>query len=100
MLGAGSLLVACRSGEELGMTRFTLMLAAALVLSTVGVQATQQGQTALRGWRLMDNCSRQAQAAYPDFTADSNAKRDAKLKECLSTYSLPPRQPLAQPGSR
>ncbi len=79
------------------MLRFALMLAAIFVLSMVGADATQQGQTALRGWRQMDNCSRQAQAAYPDFTADSNAKRDAKLKECLNTYGLPPRQPLAQP---
>lgn len=82
------------------MTRFTLLLAAALVLSSGGAKATQQGQTALRGWKQMDNCARQAQAAYPEFTADANAKRDAKLKDCLNIYNLPPRQPLPQPGSR
>jgi membrane protease subunit (stomatin/prohibitin family) len=82
------------------MKRFAFALAATFVLSAVGAQATQQGQTALRGWKQMDNCTRQAQAAYPEFSADSNAKRDAKLKECLNAYGLPPRQPFAQPGSR
>jgi hypothetical protein len=48
----------------------------------------------------MDNCAKQAQTAYPDFSAESNAKRDAKLKECLNANGLPPRAPLAQPGSR
>lgn len=75
-------------------------LVAALVLSAVNAQATQQGQTALRGWKQMDVCAKQAQTAYPEFTAESNAKRDAKLKECLNAYGLPPRQPLGQPGSR
>jgi len=54
----------------------------------------------LRNFKTMDVCARQAQAAYPDFNADSNAKRDAKLKECLRVYGLPPREPLAQPGAR
>jgi hypothetical protein len=40
----------------------------------------------------MDKCSIQAQQAFPDFTAESNAKRDAKLKECLAGQSLPPRE--------
>lgn len=41
----------------------------------------------------MDNCAKQAQAAYPNLDAESNAKRDAKLKTCLELYQLPPRQP-------
>jgi hypothetical protein len=55
--------------------------------------ATQQGTAAIANWKAMDNCARQAQAAFPDFTADANAKRDAKLKECLGASNLPPRQP-------
>ena len=54
----------------------------------------------LGGWRAMDSCARQAQTAYPEFTAEANAKRDAKLKECLNANGLPPRQPLGQPQSR
>jgi hypothetical protein len=48
----------------------------------------------------MDACARQAQTAYPDFNADSNTKRDAKLNECLRVNGLPPRGPSAQPGPR
>jgi hypothetical protein len=55
--------------------------------------ATQLGITAMAYWKIMDNCAKQAQAAFPDFTADAAAKRDAKLKECLEASNLPPRQP-------
>ncbi|MBV9686779.1 MAG: hypothetical protein JO096_06175 [Alphaproteobacteria bacterium] len=80
--------------------RFGLLLVPLLLLSPAGAWATQQGQTTLRNFKTMDVCARQAQTAYPDFNADSNAKRDAKLKECLRVYGLPPREPLAQPGPR
>ena len=82
------------------MNRFAFLLAAVSLLWPLSVGATQQGQAALRGWKSMDSCARQAQTAYPDFSADSNAKRDAKLKECLNANGLPPRAPFAQPPSR
>ena len=40
----------------------------------------------------MDQCAKDAQAAFPDFTAESNAKRAAKEKECLEGKNLPPRE--------
>jgi hypothetical protein len=82
------------------MYRFAVPFVVASLLSAVSAGATQQGQSALRSWKVMDNCARQAQTAYPDFSAEANAKRDAKLKECLNANGLPPRQPLGQPGSR
>ena len=82
------------------MKRYAILVVTALLLQPVGARATQQGQAAMRGWKTMDNCARQAQAAYPDFSADSNAKRDAKLKECLDGNRLPPREPQARPGAR
>jgi len=51
-------------------------------------------------WKSADKCAKQAQAAYPDYSAEANAKREAKLKECLSNGNLPPRQPLSQPPPR
>jgi hypothetical protein len=69
----------------------------ALVLSAGGAQATQSGQAALQSWKVMDVCARQAQAAYPEYSTESNAKRDAKLKECLNANHLPPRQPFSRP---
>jgi hypothetical protein len=66
---------------------------AALVLVSAGsAMATQAGVNAMLGWKTMDSCAKQAQARYPDFTADSNAKRDAMLKACLQQNNLPPRQ--------
>jgi len=67
-----------------------------LALAAAPAQASQQGVVVEKNWKTMDSCTRQAQAAFPDFTAESNAKRDAKLKECLAGRNLPPREPLTQ----
>jgi hypothetical protein len=82
------------------MRRSTFVFVAVFLVGATSAGATQQGQQALRNWKVMDNCAKQAQTAYPDFSADANAKRDAKLKECLNNGALPPREPIAQPGSR
>jgi hypothetical protein len=82
------------------MNRFAIPLVAVSLLWPLSVGASQQGESALRGWKRMDSCAKQAQTAYPDFSAESNAKRDARLKECLDGNGLPPRAPLGQPGSR
>ncbi len=82
------------------MNRFAFPLVAVSLLLPLSAAATQQGQSALRSWKTMDTCAQQAQTAFPDFSAESNAKRDAKLKECLSSNGLPPRAPLGQPPSR
>ena len=82
------------------MNRFGFPLAAGLLLFTATAEASQQGQTVISAWKAADKCAKQAQAAYPDFSAEANAKRDAKLKECLSAGSLAPRQPLSQPPPR
>ncbi len=68
-------------------------------LLTVGlvagpVAATQQGVDAMKRWKQMDDCARRAQTAYPEYTAEANAKRDATLKACLNGANLPPREPL------
>jgi hypothetical protein len=73
------------------MRRFVLPLAAALLLSSVSAQASQLSRLVIGNWKQADNCAKQAQTAYPNFDADSNAKRDAKLKTCLQLYQLPPR---------
>jgi hypothetical protein len=82
------------------MNRFGLPLAAVLLLLIGPAEASQQGQTAVGYWKAADKCAKQAQAAYPDYSAEANAKRDAKLKECLNGGNLAPRQPLSQPPPR
>jgi len=78
------------------MKRRALVLSV-LLLTPAAATASQQGVIAIKNWKAMDLCAKEAQIAFPDFTADANAKRDAKLKECLAGRNLPPRDPLA-PG--
>jgi hypothetical protein len=72
-----------------------LRVVALLVLFLLAPEAAHatgaQGQIAIGKWKSMDKCAAEAQRAYPDFTAESNAQRDAKLKECLAGQNLPPR---------
>jgi hypothetical protein len=68
-----------------------------LGLAASAASASQQGVIAARKWKAMDTCAIQAQAAFPDFTPEANARRDAMLKECLAGQALPPREPLAAP---
>jgi hypothetical protein len=62
-----------------------------LALSAAPAIASQQGVIAMKNWKSMDLCAKEAQAAFPDFTPEANAKRDEKLKECLEGKNLPPR---------
>lgn len=81
---------------------FVLVVALVMVLglSAGPAEATSQGMGAIARWKTMDTCAKQAQAAFPDFTPDANAKREAKLKDCLNANNLPPREPLAPPQPR
>jgi hypothetical protein len=83
------------------MKRSILGLVVALViapgLAAGTARATQLGVGAIAHWKTMDACAKQAQAAFPDFTPEANAKRDAKLRDCLNANNLPPREPLASP---
>lgn len=75
------------------MLRRACMWAGVLALLAGSAHATGQGTTAMQKWKTADACAKQAQAAFPDFTPDSNTKRDAKLKDCLNANNLPPREP-------
>jgi hypothetical protein len=41
-------------------------------------------------WKLRDACTTQAQKAYPDYTPESNAKREKARADCLRTNNLTP----------
>jgi hypothetical protein len=82
------------SAEETRMKRVIAILALLLVFAPGAAQAiSQQGAGVMRNWKTGDNCAKQAQTAFPDFTPEANAKRDAKLKECLEANHLAPREP-------
>lgn len=40
-------------------------------------------------WKAMDNCARAAIKAYPDYTAEALAKREAERRLCLRRQNLP-----------
>ena len=75
-----------------------IMAAALLCWSGTTGATTQSGRNVAANWRAADKCAKQAQAAYPDYSAEANAKRDASLKECLRLYNLTPREPLSPPS--
>ena len=68
-------------------------LPAMVFFSEAAHAVSLQGTVVVGKWKSMDKCANEAQRAFPDFTAEANAKRDAKLKDCLAGQNLPPREP-------
>jgi len=48
--------------------------------------ASAQSQEKL--WGLADKCGRDAFAKYPDYTPDSNVKREAFRRNCLRSHEI------------
>ena len=81
------------------MNRLGFALAVMLLFDGTA-SASQQGQVVSSSWKAADKCAKQAQVAYPDYSAESNAKRDTNLKACLNGGNLAPRQLPSQPPAR
>lgn len=77
--------------------RLPWLLAALMLASASAGAVSQQGGIAIKKWKAMDACAVQAHAAFPDYTPEANAKREARLQECLAGQNLPPRAPLSPP---
>jgi hypothetical protein len=68
-------------------------LLAMLFLLPVAAHATGgQAAIVMLKWKSMDKCAAEAQRAFPEFTAESITKREAKLQQCLASQNLPPRE--------
>jgi hypothetical protein len=77
-----------------------LALAAFLVavtLPAIAMASSLYGQMMMQRWSASDRCNATVQKAYPDYTAEGRAKRDALLKQCLTGQNLPPRGSLDTP---
>jgi hypothetical protein len=72
--------------------RLLALLLLALTLMPGTARATQQGIVVMKNWKVMDQCAKEAQTAFPDFTAEANAKRAAQEKECLAKKNLAPHE--------
>jgi hypothetical protein len=76
------------------MNRLGIALSLLTLLLAPAARPSQQGVQATKNWKSMDQCAKEAQLAFPDYTAEASAKREIKLKECLEGKNLPPRGPL------
>ena len=73
------------------MTRLAFAFILLALFASAAGQASNPGTQTLKNFKVMDQCTKEAQQAFPDFTTEAQAKRDAKLKECLASKNLPPR---------
>jgi len=78
------------------MIRRAALAALVLALSAppAAMAASLNGNNMMRTWVASDRCAAAAQKQFPDFTAESNAKRDNAMKQCLAQSNLPPRGDL------
>ena len=73
---------------------FALLLALAAAVSGSAAHAGSiRGQQSAAAWRKQDECRRAAFARFQDYTAESNAKRDAATRQCEIKNNVPPRAP-------
>jgi hypothetical protein len=81
-----------------------LLLGLTALWLPVPASADQNWKTSSAVWRAMDKCTEAAQKAYPDYTPESNLKREAARQKCLRGGNLPgdasspppPQQPVQQ----
>jgi hypothetical protein len=66
-----------------------LLLAAALLLPGGLARADQNQMDANTVWKQASLCVQDSFKKYPDYTPDSNAKRDAARRACLRNHKLP-----------
>lgn len=68
----------------------------ALMVSLLGLAAMPEHaaadaawQQSSKVWKAMDQCTRAAQKAFPDYTREGKAKREAFRRHCLRQANLP-----------
>jgi hypothetical protein len=65
-----------------------LLVAAVLVLPRPAA-ADSSWKTNSAVWKQMDNCTAAARKQFPDYTRESNAKREQARLNCLRASNLP-----------
>jgi hypothetical protein len=75
----------------------SIMLGVALAMLLLPEKATAtslNGQQMMTRWAASDRCAAAAQRQFPDYTPESNAKRDQAMQQCLANGFDPPRGDL------
>jgi len=73
---------------------FAGAMAAALLLAGAAQATTVRQKQSDSVWHAADECAHAAFLKYPDFTPESNAKRDRETRLCEARQGLPPRAPV------
>lgn len=66
-----------------------LALTAMALAAAPPAAADQNWKTSSAVWKAMDKCTQAARKAFPDYTRESNAKRETARQNCLRTGNLP-----------
>ena len=82
------------------MMKLVSLVIALSVLAAAAHAGTWDQQQSFAAWKRQDDCSRQAQRQFPDYTTESNAKREHALRQCLATGNLPRRAVLSPPSQQ
>jgi len=75
------------------LARRAVWLVLAMVVAPLAARADANQKNSSAAWRQADRCAQQAFQKFPDYTAESNAKREAARRACLRDHRLP------EPGS-
>jgi hypothetical protein len=84
------------------MSRIAAPVLAALLLAVAAfplasARADDKLQTSNAEWKAMDNCTHEAFHKFPDYTHESNTKREAYRRMCLRKRGLPAPDTVATP---
>ncbi len=74
---------------------YALLLTAATALPASADQSWKQSSSV---WSQMDKCAQAAHKAFPDYTREANAKREAARQKCLRSGNLPGEADAAPPA--
>jgi hypothetical protein len=64
-------------------------LALAVVIALAPARADEIQRDASAAWKQGDRCAEEAFKEFPDYTPESNAKREAARRACLRDHRLP-----------
>lgn len=66
-----------------------LLLSVMALPGSLPAMADASWKTSSAIWKGMDNCTKAARKAFPDYTKESNAKREVARQNCLRSGNLP-----------
>jgi hypothetical protein len=75
----------------IGRVGLAVVLVVALAIPSGAMAVSLNGNVMIKNWAAADRCAAAAQRQFPDYTPESNARRDNALKQCLAGAYLPPR---------